>query len=255
MCSCVIVWIFVTLTTLYGDPEAYTYTTSWMESSPCVSLWYMFKEWTLWNFLCIISWHMFTCIVRVLAGQVLRDLVRLFGTWPLSFMLWVFCSCQKERLQSLKGSEACSQLRWNSVLGLHNARLLRRFTRVMQTNVVCEQGKHQTTSGRRKWERNSFRRPLESGKCSMLTRKSPRNFHVGLVSNTWNFALLTLLCRACNVKAMMTSWTRNNPRVNIGYILEFPMCFWLAYVHVYYQWEMLFGRCTIPRDLVRLVWK
>ena len=121
----------------------------------------------------------------------------------------------REKLQSLKGSKACSQLCGNSVFGLHYAGLLRRFTRVMQRNVECEQRKYKTTSGRGKWERNSFRRPLESSNSSMLTRKLPRNVDVGLDSTTWNFALLTTLCRACNAKATMTLWTRGNPRVNI----------------------------------------
>ena len=103
ICKCgdnvliILVWIFVILTTLCGDPEAYTYMTSWMESSPCVSIGHMYKERTFWNFLCIIGWHMLTCIIRVLADKVLRDLVRLFGTWLLSLALWKLRRCQQER--------------------------------------------------------------------------------------------------------------------------------------------------------------
>ncbi len=76
----ILVWIFVILTTLYIDPEAYTYMTSKMENSPCASIGHMFKERSFWNFLRIINWHLLACIICVRADQVLGDLVRLFGT-------------------------------------------------------------------------------------------------------------------------------------------------------------------------------
>ena len=94
--------------------------TLWIESSPCVSMGQMFKERTFWNFLCIISWHMLTCVICVRADQVPGDLVRLSRTRLVSLVLWMLCGCQEE---SLEGPRACSQLCWNVALGLHYARL------------------------------------------------------------------------------------------------------------------------------------
>ena len=109
-------WIIAILTTLYGDPEAYTCMMSWMESTPCVTIGHMFKERTFWNFLCIISWHMLTCVVCVRANQVPGDLVRLFRTWLLSLVLWMLCRCQEERNCSLFRDQL---LALNSVETLH----------------------------------------------------------------------------------------------------------------------------------------
>ncbi len=89
----ILMWIFAILSTLYGDPEAYTCMTLWMESSPCVSIGHMFKERAFWNFLCIISWHMLTFVIGVRADQVPGDLARFSGTWILSLVLWMPCKC------------------------------------------------------------------------------------------------------------------------------------------------------------------
>ncbi len=123
---------FVTLTTLYGDLWIYTCMTSWMESSPCVRIEHMFKERTLWNFLCIISRPMLTCIMCRCTSQVPRDLVRLYGAWLLSLALWKPSRDVREaEIAVHKGVRAYSQVHGNSALGLRYARLSRRFTRVM----------------------------------------------------------------------------------------------------------------------------
>ena len=89
MVFALLMWNFAILTTLYADLENYTYMTSGMESSLCVSIGHMLKERTFWNFLCIISRPMLTCIMCRCTSQVPRDLVRLYGAWLLSLALWM----------------------------------------------------------------------------------------------------------------------------------------------------------------------
>ena len=67
------------LTALCEDLGVYTCLTSWMENCPRVSIGDTFKERTFWNFRCIISQPMLTCIMCRCTDQVPRDLVRLYG--------------------------------------------------------------------------------------------------------------------------------------------------------------------------------
>ena len=144
------VWIFAILTTFYGDLEVYTCMTSWMQSSPCVSIGHKFEERKFWNFLCIISRSMLTCIMCRCTSQVPGDLVRLYGAWVLSLALWMPSRDVREAEIALhEGVKTYSQVYGNSALGLRYARLSRRFTRVMQTNVEWEQCSSKNNFGKK----------------------------------------------------------------------------------------------------------
>ena len=192
-----------------------------MESNPCVSIEHMFKERTFWKFLCVINRPMPTCIMCRCTSQVLGDLVKLYGAWLLSLALSIPSRDVREAETAVHGGvKADSQVHENSALWLRYARFLRRFTRVMQTNVEWEQCSCETTLGRRRWARNSSKRLFESSSWSIFTGESPENADVELVSTIWIFALLTTLYRTCNAKVRVTSWATSSPPAYIGYMFE-----------------------------------
>ncbi len=144
----------------------------------------------------------------------------------------------REKLQSLKRPRACPQLCGNLTL-CETVKEIYTF--------YADESWVWTTQSRNDFRKKKTREKLlqwalQLSSWSMLTRKSPRNVELGLVSTPWNFTYLTTLWRVCNVKGTMTWSTRSNPRVNMAYmfkngnILEFLMSYRLAYVHVYYQW-------------------
>ncbi len=163
---------------------------------------------------------MLTCIICVCTDQVPEDLVRLFGTWVLSLVLWMLRRCWEERTFSLlkhpELSLICEET-W------HSDYIMRDPRGNLYLYVLCRQKTHVNdelghSSKREKKLANSIQGIFGDEQLVSPYQEISQKYFVGFISTTCNLALLTTLCRVgsmCNVKRAVTSWRRSRSCVNM----------------------------------------